>query len=90
MARNLALLALWSAGVWFGSAIYYEARRIGPAEQVIVDQFAATYCALRPATSKADADTQAAVAGLVSRMSVAAGVGVIARARYLECAIGGR
>lgn len=84
------MLALWTLTVWFGSAIYQQAQHVGPAEQVIIDQFAATYCGLRPATSKADADLQAAVSGLVSRMSVAAGVGMVARARYLECAAGVR
>ncbi len=89
MVRNLALLAGWTAAIWFGSAWYEQAQHVTPATQVIIDQFAATYCGLHRATSKADADLQTAQSAMISRLAVSAGVGLLARAEYLKCAVSG-
>lgn len=89
MARRLALFVVWTAAVWFGSLWYEQSQRVTPAAQVIIDQFASTYCNLHRATSKADADLQTAQSAMVSRLAVNAGVGVLARAEYLKCAVSG-
>jgi hypothetical protein len=89
-AIRLICVAAWAitAAVWamVGNTMLEERQRVTPAAQVIVDQFAATYCNLHRATSKADAELQTAESAMVSRLAVAAGVGVLARAEYLKCA----
>ncbi len=87
MVRKLATFALWTTAVWFGSGWYYQAQHVTPASQAIVDQFAATYCNLHHATSKTDADLQTVQSAMISRLAVSAGVGLLARAEYLKCAV---
>jgi len=88
LAKILLHCGYCSIGIVLGLLYINPARYEGQAGRAIVDQFAATYCNLHPAQSKADADLQSAMAGLMSRMSIDAGVGLVAREAYLKCAAG--